>query len=77
MSQVRCVGTENPASSEYAPAAARPNNHANGSRSMHLAGGSQRQANRARLKATSANNVTCKPDIATRCVVPVALNTRH
>ena len=24
-----------------------------------------------------ANSVTCRPEIATRCVVPVALNTRH
>ena len=27
MSQVRCAGTENPASNEYAPAAARPSDH--------------------------------------------------
>ena len=34
-------------------------------------------AARAQPKASMANSVTCRPEIATRCVVPVALNTRH
>ena len=39
--------------------------------------GSQRHSERAPKNASSANSVTCSPEIATRCVVPVALNTRH
>ena len=38
---------------------------------------SQRHASRATKNAINANSVTCSPEIATRCVVPVALNTRH
>ena len=44
------------------------------STAAHPAAGATRTAP---PKATSANIVTCSPEIATRCVVPVALNTRH
>jgi hypothetical protein len=78
MIQVRCVGTEKPASAEYAPPANQPPKApALGAATHRVSAGTCRQRKATSQYARPATMPTCRPEMDTRCTVPVARSTSH